>query len=66
MKRSIPRQFADLTAKLEDLHSLAVEGQGSENSPDMHRVLAAHLRTGLASLETALAKVAGELGDQQP
>lgn len=66
MKRSIPRQFADLTAKIEDLHALAVEGQGSDNSPDMHRVLAAHLQTGLASLEASLAEVARALGDQHP
>lgn len=48
---SIPRVFAEITAKLEDLHAVAVEGQRRDNAPDMQIVLSAHLLTGLASLD---------------
>ena len=36
----IPRLFADITALLEDMHGLAVEGQRRDNAPDMQSVAA--------------------------
>lgn len=63
MKDAIPRLFADITAKLEDMHMIAVEGQRRDNAPDMHRVLACQLRMGVASLDTSLANIKRRLGD---
>ena len=51
MTKTIPHVFADITAALEDLHSIAVEGQRADNAPDMQAVLALHLRAGLAALD---------------
>ena len=50
MRKTIPHLFADVTAKLENLHAIAVEGQRSDNAPDMQDVLTVHLRSGLAAL----------------
>lgn len=63
MRDAIPRLFADVTAKIEDMHMIAVEGQRRENTPDMQRVLASQLRMGVASLDTLLAKIKRRLGD---
>lgn len=63
MRDAIPRFFAKVTAKLEDLHMVAVDGQRRDNSTDMQRVLAAQLRMGLASLGASLAEIAKRLGD---
>ena len=40
--------FADLTALLEDLHGLAVEGQHPDLSEDISQTLCANLTLGLA------------------
>ena len=53
----VPRQFAAIRSMLEELHGVAVEGQHGDNSPDMHRVLTAHLRTGVAELNGKLRSV---------
>jgi hypothetical protein len=63
MRDAIPRLFAKVTAKLEDLHMVAVDGQRRDNSTDMQRVLAAQLRMGIASLGVSLAEIANGLGD---
>ncbi len=63
MTDAIPRLFADITAKIEDMHMIAVEGQRRDNAPDMQRVLACQLRMGVASLDTSLAKIKRRLGD---
>lgn len=65
MKLSVPRLFADVTAKLEDLHSVAVEGQRRDNSHDMQRALACHLRMGMMSLDTSLHAIKRSLGDDR-
>ncbi|OYY75723.1 MAG: hypothetical protein B7Y43_18355 [Sphingomonas sp. 28-62-20] len=51
MNKAIPHLFADATAKLEDLHAVAIEGQRANNAPDMQNVLTAHLRDGLVALD---------------
>lgn len=51
MTKAIPHMFADVTAKLEDLHAIAVEGQRADNAPDMQSVLNVYLRNGLAALD---------------
>lgn len=63
MTAPVPKLFADITAKLEDMHMIAVEGQQRDNTPDMQRVLACQLRMGVASLDTSLAKIKRRLGD---
>lgn len=63
MKLSVPRLFADVTAKLEDLHSVAVEGQRRDNSRDMQRALACQLRMGIISLDMSLTAIKRGLGD---
>ncbi len=65
MKLSVPRLFADVTAMLEDLHSVAVEGQRRDNSRDMQRALACQLRMGMMSLDTSLAAIKRSLGDDR-
>lgn len=62
MRDAIPRLFAGVTAKLEDMHMIAVEGQRRDNAPDMQRVLVCQLRTSIASLDLALAKIKRRLG----
>lgn len=63
MRKTIPHLFAEVTAKLEDLHSVAVEGQRRDNAPDMQRVLTLHLRSGLATLDNTMRAVANALED---
>jgi hypothetical protein len=50
MTDDLRRAFADITARLEDLHAIAVEGQHRDSTPDIHRVLASHLLSGLAGI----------------
>lgn len=50
-RKTVRHMFADITAKLEDLHAIAVEGQRRDNAPDMQNVLNIHLRSGLAALD---------------
>lgn len=54
MTKSIPHFFADATESLEDLHSIAVEGQRSDNAPDMPGVLIIHLQSGIVALDETL------------
>lgn len=63
MTEAVPRHFADITAKLEDLHAIAVDGQRRDNSPDMQRVLVSQLGMGFASLYVSLAKIKRRLGE---
>jgi hypothetical protein len=61
MSAVIPHLFAEVSAKLEDLHAIAVEGQRADNAPDMQNVLNAHLRTGLVELDGTIRAVAKAL-----
>lgn len=61
MKRDLPRAFAIISARLEDAHSLAIEGQCRDNAPDMQRVLVGQLRAGLAEIDDKLSVMAGWL-----
>lgn len=63
MTAPIPKLFADISAKLEDLHGLAVEGQCHDHSADMQIVFTAHLCMGIASLDAALQQIRQQLGD---
>ena len=61
MTKTIPDLFADATAKLEDLHAVAVEGQRADNAPDMQGVLIVHLRSGLVALDGTLRTMSSAL-----
>ncbi len=58
----VPRLFADATMLLEDLHSVAVEGQRRDNTPDMQLVLARHLRAGVVRLDGIVLEIALRAG----
>ena len=58
---SVTYMFADVTAKLEDMHAISVEGQRRDNAPDMQNVLNIHLRSGLAALDGAMRAIADAL-----
>lgn len=53
--------FADVTAKLEDLHAIAIEGQRGDNAPDMQSVFNVHLRDGLAALDDTICAITNAL-----
>ena len=63
--QSLLRQFSDVTAKLEDLHAISVEGRCGDNSPDMDQVLCVHLQSGLAALQGALRELVNSLEGAQ-
>lgn len=49
----VQKLFADATMTLEDLHSVAVEGQHREMPADMQLALARHLRAGIVGLDAS-------------
>lgn len=49
--------FAEITAALEDMHSLTVEGQAPDVSSDMVQALVALLRHGLHKVENLIAQL---------
>lgn len=63
MMDDMPRAFADLTAKLEDAHAISVEGQRRDNSPDMQRAIASHLRMAIAAMDSIVAEMKHRLGE---
>jgi hypothetical protein len=58
----VQKLFADATMALEDLHSVALEGQRRDHSPDMQRVLATDLRAGIMGLDAIALAIAVQLG----
>jgi hypothetical protein len=64
--RAIPHLFADASARLEDLHAIAIEGQRSDNARDMEQALIGQLRSGIAALDTSMRYMAKVLdGDRR-
>lgn len=57
MSNAVPALFAKITAKLEDLHAIAIEGQRRDNSPDIQRALASQLRNGTGSINRTIKSV---------
>jgi len=58
MSDNLPRAFAEITARLEDMHALAVDGQRRDNSADMNQVLARQLWSGVVELRGKLRRIA--------
>lgn len=56
---SVQHLFTDLTAALEDLHGVAVEGQSPHATPDIHEGLLACVRMGIVRLQG----IAGSIDD---
>lgn len=54
MNDDLSRVFAEITARLETLHSISVEGQHRDNSADIHQVLARQLWLGVVELRAKL------------
>lgn len=63
MNHSIPRQFADIIAKLEDAHAISVEGHRRDNAPDMQLVLVCHLQQAIAAIDAIAGEIKQRLGD---
>jgi hypothetical protein len=63
MTDDLRRAFAEITARLEDMHAIAVDGQCRDNTADMHRVLASHLKMGLDAMAGVVGKIADRLGN---
>ena len=61
MTKTIPHLFANVTAMLEDLHAVAVEGQRADNAPDMQSVLIGQLYSGIAALDASMRAMAKTL-----
>lgn len=57
MKVSVPAQYAALSALLEDMHALSLEGRRRDSCPDMQMAVAGLLADGAASLGEALTKI---------
>lgn len=55
--KSAQERFADLTALLEDLHGLAVEGRHPDLTEDLAKVLRVGLAAGLARGKRQIATV---------
>lgn len=54
--------FARLSAQLEDLHGLTIEGQSSDLSPDMIRIVLDQFCNGLHMLRTITDQIEVSLG----
>ena len=61
--KTIPHLFADTTAMLEDAIAITVEGQRRDNSPDMQRAIASHLRMAIAAMDGIVGQIKHQLGD---
>jgi len=61
--KTVPHMFAELTAQAEDFHSLTVEGQLRDNSPDMQKAIASHLRMAMAAMDGIVSQIKHQLGD---
>jgi hypothetical protein len=59
--KSVKHLFAALTASLEDLHAIAVEGQCADTPPDVHAALAALIDTGACEVRGTVAEIRAEL-----
>lgn len=61
--KTVPHMFAELTAQTEDFHSLTVEGQRRDNSPDMQRAIASHMQMAMAAMDGIVGQIKQQLGD---
>lgn len=57
----ISELFAGLTALIEDMHGIVMEGRGADLTVDMARGLAGHVRTGLSRGEQMVKSIEAAL-----
>ncbi|WP_336897066.1 hypothetical protein [Novosphingobium sp.] len=55
--------FADATAMLEDAIAITVEGQRRDNSQDMQRAMACHLRMAITAMDGIVGEIKIRLGE---
>lgn len=63
-RKSIAKTFAELTALLEDMHGLAVEGQNAEHPFEFYQVLAQSLESGLGHFAARHAQIVERVSEQ--
>lgn len=63
MSKSVARMFADVTALLEDMHGVAVEGQRRDNPAEVQLALASSVRSGLVRIDRVLIDIGVAIGD---
>lgn len=63
MMKTIPHLFADITARAEDLAAISVDGQRRDNSHDMQRALACHVRMTITAMDAIVGEIKHRLGD---
>jgi hypothetical protein len=59
--KDVPELFADLTASLEDLHIIAVEGQQSDLPPEMYAALLVFVRDGVRKISRITLEITATL-----
>lgn len=63
--KTVQHLFADLTAALEDVHTVAIEGQSQDASNDMQASLLSCFRIGLLRLEQIADSIAAAIATVQ-
>lgn len=63
-RKSIAKSFADLTALLEDMHGLAVEGQNDQHPFEFYQVLAQSLESSFGHFAARHAEVVERVSEQ--
>lgn len=61
--KTITQAFADITAKLEDMHSISVEGHRRDNSLDMQQALAGQILKDVRAVDEILCKIILMVGE---
>lgn len=64
-RKSLPHLFADMTAMLEDIHGIAVEGQAADLSADMRRALLVEIQSGFWTLRAIAERISLALEAEQ-
>lgn len=64
MTKSVRHLFTDATALIEDMHAVAVEGQAQGLSPDIVRMLAGNLHSGVKRLDRTAQRIIAALGEE--
>lgn len=59
--KTLQHMFADMTGAIEDLHAIAVEGQGHDVTADIYGALIACLREQLRRIDTQAADIENRL-----
>lgn len=63
-RKCIAKSFADLTALLEDMHGLAVEGQNDQHPFEFYQVLAQSLESSFGHFAARHAAIVAGVGEQ--